>query len=404
MSCLSLLPALLVAGLQFDAPVTNRIAMTPELDGIIETEEWDHLADVERLRTYLQWEPGTLYLGSNAPSGQEVVWSLDLAGDGWLRGNDNLEVRLIPGAEAVKVRVRRLVSVDANPVWVDDPVVEGLAKVAFKDEGGRWNGELALRELDFRAIRKELNFGVRVDEGGTLPLSDEVKLRDLVSLRLAMERSFGLPSGVSWAPEMPWRTVVAGESVKLRMNFKREGDWSPTRVDMRTLGDAGQHTATHNLPFPNWDKKGRNLVDYNAQVTAGARKGYTLLLARIFGEGNEVVVVQSSYCISDPVSVEAVPFESVKDADGTTVLRGEVTVKSNSEQSLRGEVWYDVPEGWKVGRGQGAKMLIYHNRGSQRFPIVARVPAGTKGLEYVKVRVQVGKDVYSQMLPVVISE
>src|SRR4051812_13139307 len=42
----------------------TRLALTPKLDGKIDTEEWDPFVQSNGMDTYFQWEPGKLYLAA----------------------------------------------------------------------------------------------------------------------------------------------------------------------------------------------------------------------------------------------------------------------------------------------------------------------------------------------------
>src|SRR5208283_2501321 len=83
----------------FVAPVvvkqTDRLALTPKLDGKIDPEEWDPFSSQGGLDTYFQWEPRKLHMAARVPVGQDLIVSLDLKGDGWLVGKDNVEVRVV---------------------------------------------------------------------------------------------------------------------------------------------------------------------------------------------------------------------------------------------------------------------------------------------------------------------
>ena len=67
-----------------------RLALTPQLDGVVMDQEWDQLVQTPDGPVFFQWEPGAIYWAAKAKPGTDVVLSLDLAGDGWLVGDDNI--------------------------------------------------------------------------------------------------------------------------------------------------------------------------------------------------------------------------------------------------------------------------------------------------------------------------
>ena len=113
---------LLGQGTPFSVDEPNRLALTPLMDGKVVNEEWDRLTDSPDLKTFFQWEPGQVYLGSIARLNQDVVWSLDMNGDGWLVGSDNLEVRLSYQNGGVQATLRKLDATNrSEPKWLEVP-------------------------------------------------------------------------------------------------------------------------------------------------------------------------------------------------------------------------------------------------------------------------------------------
>src|SRR4051794_27770199 len=73
---------------------SNRIAVTPKINGKLDEEEWDPLASDAATKTFFQWEPGRLHAAAAVPNGEDMVVSIDARGNGWLIGSDNLEIRV----------------------------------------------------------------------------------------------------------------------------------------------------------------------------------------------------------------------------------------------------------------------------------------------------------------------
>src|SRR5579862_6909494 len=55
---------------------TQRIELTPKIDGKIDDEEWDPFSTSGPVKTYFQWEPGVIYAAATGPAGQDMLVSL----------------------------------------------------------------------------------------------------------------------------------------------------------------------------------------------------------------------------------------------------------------------------------------------------------------------------------------
>ncbi len=201
------------------APVvseTVRLALTPKLDGKIEEEEWDAFS-TGSCDSYFQWEPGKVHLAAKLPVGMDMVASLDLAGNGWLQGNDNVEIRVRMGASGPELSARRLDATrPEGPAWVDAGNVVGAATSAASVEGDKWSCEVTLADPGTQILptKSKATVGARVDAVAQAELLTEAFTPRVVGLvTLAMDRGNNLPAGFTWEPEFKGRSVVPGESV-----------------------------------------------------------------------------------------------------------------------------------------------------------------------------------------------
>lgn len=383
----------------FAISTANRLALTPRLDGIIETEEWDALTEFQGVNSYLQWEPGSLYVAGRVPNGKSALISLDLNGDGWLSGGDNIEVLVSPS-----LRVRRLVeSKQDGANWVSTNYLSDLVRVASANGNEFWSFETKILDTGIGEFKKGKTIGVRVEPVD--PAAPEVAAffpRRMQNVSLVMDRSFNLPEGVEWNPEFAARTVTPGQGIKLRLTFKNQGEINLGRIDLRTLGAAASFTSTKNLPFPGFDKKKRAFVDYEANVTAGAPIGYTLLNARVTREDGAESLIQSSYAISEVLQVEPKLKVEKGDIGAPRMISGDIILRSNTTNRLKGKLFLDVPTGWSVRRGNDSAVNIFNSRGISRQRVEIILPAGVQGLTPIPVRVQVGDRAVTQTVYVIV--
>lgn len=384
--------SLLLSGLiAFTQPTpTNslRLAMTPKLDGVLDAEEWDPFVSPEPFNGYLQWEPGVLYAAGTVEHGKEARLSFDFKGDGWTIGSDNLEVTVTQEG----VRVRRLIQdVQEGARWQDEPLIAQSIVAKRGDSDTGWNFELQWRGLGDLSFEKGKKFNVRMeafDQSGADVMA--FVPRQTAPVELALDRAQGLPEGMSWAPEHIVRTVVPGQRIKLRLTFVNKGEDGLGRVDLRTLGFASLFTSSRQQPFPTLDKKKRAFLDYEAILSKDAPLGYTRLAAKIEKPNGDVATIESSYEISDVLTI--LPNLRVEKGQVGTprIIRGDISLRSNTTGRLNGKMYFDVPEGWALRRGNDADFKIYRERGRVKMAVELVSPQGLSGLQAIPIRVQLG--------------
>lgn len=358
---------------------TNRLALTPTIDGDVQPGEWETLAGP----TAFQWEPDTLYFAATAKLGEDVIISIDYAGDGWLVGDDNLELRCHLEDNRLKVTLRRLDATNPNgPKWVEAALVSEALKFAAKVNGDTWSMEAKV-DADEKGepVKDGKRLGVRMD---TLPSSTDTDKpylpRTMAFVRLQLDNSTGLFSGVSWRPVITNRSFALEDEFKIRYEFHVD----PDGPSLKTFEVEGQGRASGVLtkirnPFPIVDRGGRARVDYVTKVAPGATPGYRIVRGTLVTADGREAVLRSSVRIADLVDIDVnVPLE-LKVSEDAQIIRGGVTYKSQAQGRITGTHTMTVPAGWTVSRGAQANLLIYHTRGQQRIGLEYIVPKGTKG-------------------------
>ncbi|MBS1705618.1 MAG: hypothetical protein JST40_07065 [Armatimonadetes bacterium] len=382
----------------------NRLAITPLIDGRFDPEEWDTVHASADAPIYMQWEPGHLYFGAQIPAGKDLVFSLDLAGDGWLVGSDNVEIRAMWDNGAPKLIARILDADNRNaPVWVSTPYTEMTTRSAGVMGEGSWTLEFDLNSPDLPQAILGRSIGLRTDilsPGGQTNEAYMPRSTSLVALRY--ERSKGLPSGMEWAPEYKVRTVTPGDAIKIRLNFINHDGAEPKRVELRTEGYGKDVTNVLAMPFPQFDKKKRAFVDYETPVAGEARKGYRVLNANITGTPDINTIIETSYSIADLLEIESklpvfLPFTTDSRAVG-----GDVFLRSNTPKKISGEFKAEAPIDWTVKRNKEKKVIIYHSRGVMKIPVEFIVPQAAKGLIPIKLSVKVGQESVEKTVYIVI--
>lgn len=378
-----------------------RLALSPMLDGKIEPEEWDAFASAS-CESFFQWEPGKLHAAAKLAQGQDLVVTLDLRGDGWLQGSDNVELRIKWTGTATELAVRRLdASRPEGPAWVDAANLAGAAKVVGAVDGDKWTAEVSISDpgLGMVPLKAESQIGVRIDAVAPTDLFAEPFLPRATGLvKLQMERGSNLPTGFQWKSEFRGRTVVPGESIRIRLAFNGSDLLNFKRIDMRTEGLAKNETSSSGLPFPAFDRKNRSFVDYSTDVHPSASNGWRVLRGTITDGEGKTTVVQTSYEISPVVQFEFEAPKKLQSSSEPQVLRLATFIRSNTRQRVNGIFRIEPSQTFKVVNGDAKPIIIYNARGSKRQVFEIEIPGGYKGALPITMVAEVGVQTHRQTI------
>lgn len=374
---------------------TSRLALTPTLDGKIEPEEWDPFSSQTGLESYFQWEPRKLHMAATLPVGQDLVVSLDLKGDGWLVGKDNVEIRASWDGKAPSAKVRMLdASLKTGPAWIDTPDLQKCVKVAASGDPAMWTVEMTLEDPGTGLIGQQegRQIGVRFD---ALP-SAQVDLqpylpRILAPVSLVYERASNLAVGLKWKPELNGRSVVPGGTTRVRFTFTGNDGLGLKRIEMRTEGLGEAATTLKAQPFPSFDTKGRAFVDYDTRIGGDALEGFRCVRATIQNAQGEPAVLQVSYEIAPAVTFDLNLPSKLLSQDKLQKYRFSVYMRSNVLGRLDGTFVVVPPADWKVDAGSDKEFVIYASRGSVRKAFELAIPANAKGAFPLKLVADFGR-------------
>ena len=372
-----------------DTPV--RLAITPVLDGKLEPEEWDQLAG----QTYFQWEPEILYWAAKAAENEEVVLSLDYNADGWLVGDDNLEVRIrMEGGEA-RVRVRFLDATDpAGPQWRDGGVPpEAIKLAASPAEGGGWILESSYTPPYQSGPVEGRKVGVRVDKvAAGLDLGEPYLPRGLAFVSLQMDSSNGLLPEMSWKPVINNRSIAREDRLKFRFEVSRDSEsLNLTRYEFRGEGLARDVVASGNQPFPPFSRN-RASLNIDSVISKTAVPGWRVIRAEIAGPNGEPVLLRTSVRIADLIDFEIPLREPLRASTDMQVIKTSITLRSQFTGRMEGMFSVEVPSDWSVTKNKEAKFSIFHSRGTTKIPVEIVVPRNIVGVFPITFKAKVGEE------------
>ena len=353
-----------------DIADTTRLALTPKLDGTIDSEEWDPFVQSGDLDTYFQWEPGKMYLAAKAPIEDEVIYSFDLKNNGWLVGRDNVEIRLRRTEAGIQVKGRVLDADNKNgPKWIDVPGISIAAMTAgsVSEDGKTWTAEVVLNDpgtgyfLDGPG-----RIGARVDAipVGSTEAASYVP-RAIEQIKLGYKRSTGLPGGVMWEPQGEGQYVSPGSKLNLRYTFKGDSATEFQRIAMRSEGFTKELTNSMEVPFPKPDRKGRAFVDYGTKVQDGAADGYRVARCVIMSKDGATSMGQASYRVAPPMDIELVP-PGQSQKNKSTLLKVTVYLRSNSQDKYQGTFHMSPPTGFTILTGNDKPFVLYKTQTVRR--------------------------------------
>lgn len=372
-----------------------RLAITPIADGVVSDQEWDQFTETEGGPTFFQWEPGKLYWGAKPRPGFDVVLSLDTNGDGWLVGDDNLEIRVTMNGDSTKTTVRQLDATDRNgPIWVVPRVLPDSIKVAGKPSTAYWNLEGSFNAEGFsKEIKEDSRVGVRVD---VLPTDADTGPsylpRNLQFLRLRFDKSRNLFSGLVWKPGISNRNVARLDPLNFKFNFTVEEDCPMIQsVDIVGEGYARDAINQVTLPFPGLDRRGNASLNYSSEIKNEAVGGYRVLRATVLAADGQIAQIRTSFRIADLLDFEFGLPKSVRYSDEAQVIKGTVTLRSQGTGRMDGTFDYVLPETWSSRRGKAEKFLIYFSRGNAKINVEYSIPGGTVGTFPITLTANVGE-------------
>ena len=378
----------------------DRLAITPVVDGRLDTEEWDPFFSQGNLTSYFEWEPGAIHVAAQLPVGTDLLVSINPKADGWLTGSGNIEVRVVLQNGQPVVMCRGLDN-HGGAHWFDRLDYVQSAQVASSVTGGTWTVELTLNDPGTGTLPvKPGPFALRVDAVPTgAPLPDAFVPRTLSTVNLVLDRTAGLPTGLEWKPQISAkdRSVNPGAALTIRHTFRANPDIQLTRVDMRNEGGLRDLSARVASPFPGLNNKWRGYVDYHTTISPDAPLGwYVHRLALTAGDGI-TSLIQSSFYVAPLVTFELTKADTLE-ADHASIVRFPYYVHSHSDERLDGVVTVTPPGDWRVVSAPSTSFTLFQGRLRVRESFQVEIPSHAIGAFPVKLTADIGGRIVNQIV------
>lgn len=380
----------------FSSPFTVvepvRLAITPKIDGIIEPEEWDAASSSEGLKSFLQWEPGKVHVAGVCGPGQDLVLSLDMEGNGWLVGNDNIEVRITGGSGTPKVTARRLDAKNVQgPEWTDLPGVGLAAKAAAKTTELQTVYEVTLTDpsLGIFPTVPDRGLNVRVDAvpTATPPLAAFLP-RATAPVKFSFARAAAIPEGLKWGIQGEGSSTLPGGAVKIRYTFNGTDKLGLQKLALSSEGRMKETTTQKSMPFPIFDHKGRAFVDYQTDVRPDAELGWVVSKGELTAGDGLTAIIETSYRVAPVTEIKLAEVKIVsKPIDQR--IKTSYEIVSNAPRRLVGVVKVTLPASLKLVSPSESRFLTSGGRARTRMSLEFDLPANTKGVFPVQIRTEI---------------
>lgn len=379
----------------------ERLALTPRLDGVIEREEWDTLALGDGIQSYFQWEPGKVHFAARLLPGADLLTSIDLKGDGWLVGDDNLEVRVRLAEAVPTITVRMLDATDRNgPQWRPADDWSRTIQAAAREGEDEWVVEVTVTDPGMGMIPREPGrpMGIRLD-----PIPPQAQIaepywpRTVAPCSLVYNTLVRGADGLRFNPEYRSGTsVVPGDTISIRFGFNGRNEMGINRISMRSEGFAEKESLLTALPFPRFDGRGRAFVDYNSPISSNASMGWRVAEGALDTEEGTRAFARVSYQIAPLVTFAPTVTPRLESKDEVQRMRFSNWMFSNTRRRLDGNFTVEAPAGWNVLNGSGTTFIIFNARGSVRRVYEVEIPAGAEGSFPFRLRATIGGTVVEQ--------
>lgn len=374
----------------------QRLKLRPTLDGVISDNEWTPLYTVGdravKGTVYLNWDDDNLYVAARMDSPGWFVVNVDGNGDGWLRGQDNLELVIAPvgAASVAPVTVRLLdasVTRDA-PVWNETVVSPSLVGIAARQVASGQVVEASIpRGVAGIAPRAGAQLGFRADfvPAGISPAATApYEPRLLLDVTLTEAKVVAAP-GVVPRLTLEDSALVPGQTLFATLDLSNQLDQQRGVRSVTWTGVGAAESYVKLLREVNVQPlKGLKTLRlrYSSPLPEDAVPGFYQFSVSATLDDGSVVSSTASFSIEEAftITLEADPSDIV--LIGPTPVKLNVTLTSAAPGFKRAQVTVEPPASWEV-KGKASRSVNVHRENSVvRVPYTATIPSATQAGEY----------------------
>ncbi len=377
----------------------QRLKRTPLIDGVLGDGEWDPFYTITegpiKGTVYCNWDDNFLYLATRTEGAANVLFDVDLNGDGWLRGADNIEILIGSvsngGTPVVSARLLDASNSKDTPVWNDTAIDPKSIIVAQKLVNGTQILEIAIpKNTASLQPRVGLNFGLRAEFlpagpvtafTATAPFEPHL----LLEATLAVARVTGV-AGINPKLTLSDLKCVAGQKLFATLELTNQTDQNVVIKSVLWTGTGLSANVVNTLrevnvkPIAGLKKQ---KLTYQTVLPENLSVGSYLLTVAVDLDGGKTIQSAAAFTVVDALQVQMSSEPQPVVVSGQTKLAVDVEVTSAVPNHFRGEVELNVlPVGWLLDGNKKRSLFIDREDAKRvsRFPL--KLPSTTAAGDY----------------------
>ncbi len=378
---------------------SQRLKRTPVVDGVLGDGEWDPFYTITdgpiKGTVYCNWDDNFLYLAARTDGAANVLFDLDLNGDGWLRGADNVEIVIGSaangGTPTVSARLLDASNTKDTPVWNETAIDPKTIVVAEKLVNGTQILEIAIpKNTASLQPRAGQNIGLRAEFLApglvtafmpTAPFEPHL----LLDASLSVARVTAV-AGINPRLTLSDLKCIAGQKLFATLELTNQTDqnvsvksvlWTGTGVSANAVNTLREVTIK---PIPGLKKEKLN---YQTLLPENLAVGSYMLTVTADLEGGKQVSSAAAFTVVEAVQVQMTSDPQPVAVAGQTKLTVDVDVMSAVPDHFRGDVELNVvPSGWIVDGGKKRSLYIDREDARRSARFMLKLPSTTAAGDY----------------------
>jgi hypothetical protein len=377
----------------------QRLKRTPLIDGVLGDGEWDPFYTVTdgliKGTVYCNWDDNFLYLATRTEGAANVLFDLDLNGDGWLRGADNVELIIGSvangGTPVVSARLLDASNTKDTPVWNETAIDPKSIIVAEKLVNGTQILEIAIpKNTASLQPRVGQNFGLRAEFLPAGPITAFTSTAPfephlLLDATLAVARVTGV-AGINPRLTLSDLKCIAGEKLFATLELTNQTDqtmpiksvlWTGTGLSANVVNTLREVNVK---PLPGLKKE---KLTYQTVLPANLSVGSYLLSVTVELDGGKVIQSAAAFTVVEAIQVQMSSDPQPLVVSGQTKLFVDVDVTSAVPDHFRGDVELNVlPAGWQIDGANKRSLYIDREDAHRVARFNLKVPSTTAVGDY----------------------
>ncbi len=378
----------------------QRLKRTPLIDGVLGDGEWDPFYTITdgpiKGTVYCNWDDNFLYLAARTEGAANVMFDLDLNGDGWLRGADNIEIiigsAVNGGTPVVVARLLDASNSKDTPVWSETAIDPKTIIVAEKLVNGTQILEIAIpKNTASLQPRVGQNMGVRAEFLAPGPVTTFVPTAPfephlLLDATLSVARVMAV-AGINPRLTLSDLKCIAGQKLFATLELTNQTDqtvaiksvlWTGTGTSANAVNTLREVTVKPILGLKKQKLTYQTLLPENLAV------GSYMLTVTADLEGGKQVSSAAAFTVVEAVQVQMMSDPQPVAVSGQTKLSVDVDVQSAVPDHFRGDVELNVvPNGWVVDGSRKHTLYIDREDAHRAARFNLKLPATTTAGDYL---------------------